>query len=58
MVEEDRVEPYQVRVCKWVCEKHTVQVPHTVMKLVPVVHTYRVPRTVMVRVPVDCECEG
>jgi hypothetical protein len=57
MVEEERCEPYEVRVCKWVCEKHTVQVPRTVMKQVPVTYTYRVPRTVMVKVPVD-PCAG
>jgi hypothetical protein len=57
MVEEERVEPYQVRVCKWVCEKHTVQVPRTVMKQVPYTYTIRVPRTITFRVPVE-PCEG
>jgi hypothetical protein len=57
MVEEEKCEQYQVRVCKWVCEKHNVQVPRVVHKEVPVTYTYRVPRTVMVRVPCN-PCEG
>jgi hypothetical protein len=57
MVEEERCEPYEVRVCKWVCEKHTIQVPRVVSKQVPITYTYKVPRTVMYRVPVD-PCEG
>ena len=57
MVEEERVEPYQVRVCKWVCEKQTIQVPHVVQKQVPVTYTVKVPQTVTVRVPVNA-CDG
>ena len=43
MVEEEKVEPYQVRVCKWVCEKQTIQVPHVVQKQVPVPTPSRFP---------------
>ena len=57
MIEEERVEPYQVRVCKWVCQKQTVQVPRVVSKDVPYTYTYRVPRTITYRVPVE-PCDG
>jgi hypothetical protein len=44
-------------VCKWVCEKQTIQVPHVVQKQVPVTYTVKVPRTITVRVPVNA-CDG
>ena len=54
---KDGTTAYDVRVCKWVCEKQTIQVQRVVTKQVPVTYTYKVPRTIVYRVPVD-PCEG
>jgi hypothetical protein len=56
-VQEERVEPIQVRVCKIVEQVETVQQPRVVCKKVPVNYTVRVPRTVLMKIPIEPCCE-
>ena len=55
---EERVEPYQVRVCRMEEKQETINVSRTVCHKVPVTYTYRVPRTIRVRVPLSQPCCG